>query len=437
MNRGYHSVRMNDEESSRERTTIRVSNDEDGSYLFVGFSRDVNAADSMDALVGIRDSLSSAMSTSVATFEGDTFIHYSPVSIDADLIGTFNSFTARTNTTMIKFQAFPSGKFCSETLQAVMVLLPCRGKAGVSKLLPSLAQQSAATNLRIFVTAADSNIYVNITIGALVSKGFVSDHLLSTPMETCPATTDTPFLTIKNTESTQIRAKLGSSELVEFWKDAAIEEHQVVRDIPTKFLEFTRVARDNRRDKFTVFTNVSALGANMLNSVSITICDVVPAAPHSPYAIMLDTFKYSTGLLTAPRASYIEHRPNLFTSYKRDSNAEIQEPFTHCSHVNLSQGESVLLQYDCLKVFRHRERFPHDASRGLIVQPAIVKIQDVDNFHVQTFILGSNLLITSPTPDFSMPFNVITLITTVAAFLLGAMINVLIRKTDKDTNKLK
>ena len=192
-------------------------------------------------------------------------------------------------------------------------------------------------------------------------------------------------------------------------------------------LKFTRILSDNHRDKFTILTNISATGSEDYEPVNITICDIIPSTLHAPYAVLLDTFKLSRSSVNAPRSPHSYYQPNLYTSYKRNSKMDAKAAFTHCSDVNLRYGESLLFQYDCRKVFRHREHFPHDASRGLIVQPAIIEVREGNDISMQTFVVGSNLLVTSSTPDFSMPFNVITLVTTVAAILMGAMINVLIR----------
>jgi hypothetical protein len=45
----------------------------------------------------------------------------------------------------------------------------------------------------------------------------------------------------------------------------------------------------------------------------------------------------------------------------------------------------------------------------------------------ETVVITEPLLINGPIPDFSMPYNVITLVSTLFAFALGSMMNVLVR----------
>lgn len=45
--------------------------------------------------------------------------------------------------------------------------------------------------------------------------------------------------------------------------------------------------------------------------------------------------------------------------------------------------------------------------------------------------MGGGVLVDVPTPDFSMPFNVITLTCTLLAFFYGSMMSVLVRKGKK------
>ena len=434
-----------DVESSGKKTKITFGNEEEGSYLFAGFLKGIEAKDSTSALMGVKNSLSVALSSSASASAagregGFGFTHSPPIAVDADWMGAFLSYPSETNINMthIWFQAFPRDKFSSETLQAVKSLLPCRGNAGVSKMLPtSLAQHSTSSYLKVFVQNVDSKVIVNISINAVVSREFLSDSILSTPFQHCPAAVDLPTLLLTDkvhTKHRDLKVQLEPSSLqaLEVWKNWSGKEEEYIKahESSADYIKFTRTARDHHQDSFTVLTNISAVGEGLKDyqSTLITMCDIIPPpTPHSPYVILLDTFKYSTGLLAASRSSYIDHQPNLYMSYRKGYTGDIQEPLTYCFDVNLSYGESLLLQYDCRKVFRHRERFPHDASRGLIVQPAIIRVHEKNGMSTQNFALGLNLLVTSPIPDFSMPFNVITLVTTVAAFLMGAMINVLIR----------
>ncbi|EFA85684.1 hypothetical protein PPL_00913 [Heterostelium album PN500] len=117
---------------------------------------------------------------------------------------------------------------------------------------------------------------------------------------------------------------------------------------------------------------------------------------------------------------------------------------------------SMSIEFD--KVFLHYTEHPPDANRGFDLGSGIVTVQldeskhshsiDIEwspytyshnnNDNTQTLttipvrVYTEGLLITLPTPDFSMLYNVITLTGTVFALFFGSMINILIRRL-KDT----
>ena len=81
------------------------------------------------------------------------------------------------------------------------------------------------------------------------------------------------------------------------------------------------------------------------------------------------------------------------------------------------------------------EHFPSNANRGIEIAPATAQItfdgldcRTNDNSTLATTLFSNSLLIHPPTPDMSMPFNVLSLSSTLAAFCVGAVINMLIRK---------
>ena len=173
-----------DAQSYKEVTMVTLGNDEDGSFLLVGISGGMNSVDSMHVLYKVRNSLSSAISSSLTAVGEEVFLHSHPVSIDRNRMEQFcpHLSTMKANAARIWFQAFPRDKFCSETLQAIQTLLPCQGNAGVSKLLPFVAEQSTSNNLRIVLQNIDSKIYVNVTVAAIMTRNFVTEMLFSNPM---------------------------------------------------------------------------------------------------------------------------------------------------------------------------------------------------------------------------------------------------------------
>lgn len=101
------------------------------------------------------------------------------------------------------------------------------------------------------------------------------------------------------------------------------------------------------------------------------------------------------------------------------------------SHLELSisippqQTLSFTYKFDKSLLLYHE--YPPDANHGFAIEPAVITV--VDNrgdavYEVRT----SSLLLTLPTPDFSMPYNVIILTCTVMSLAFGTIFNLLIKK---------
>ena len=137
-------------------------------------------------------------------------------------------------------------------------------------------------------------------------------------------------------------------------------------------------------------------------------------------------------------------------------------------HLSIPAASTVSLTYDFEKAILRYTEYPPDANRGFNVAPAIVKVlppkprshlqneqpneatrEDIitaaaannnnnnnnnntkNNDHRNTppfYIRTSLLLLPLPTPDFSMPYNVIILTSTVIALTFGSIFNLLVRR---------
>lgn len=93
--------------------------------------------------------------------------------------------------------------------------------------------------------------------------------------------------------------------------------------------------------------------------------------------------------------------------------------------VSLPPASTVMLTYDFEKAILRYTEYPPDANRGFIVAPAVIRILNrADLIYVRT----TSLLLSLPTPDFSMPYNVIILTSTIMALAFGSIFNILIRR---------
>jgi len=105
--------------------------------------------------------------------------------------------------------------------------------------------------------------------------------------------------------------------------------------------------------------------------------------------------------------------------------------------LNIPAESTVDLTYDVEKAILRYTEYPPDANRGFDIPSAIIRIlpsnnsttsdaldQDQQGMYLRT----TSLLLPLPTPDFSMPYNVIILTSTVIALGFGSIFNLLVRR---------
>jgi phosphatidylinositol glycan class T len=90
-------------------------------------------------------------------------------------------------------------------------------------------------------------------------------------------------------------------------------------------------------------------------------------------------------------------------------------------HLRIPPLSTAVLTYDFEKAILRYTEYPPDANRGFDVAPAVITIGDVQ-------IRTTSLLLNVATPDFSMPYNVIILTSTVMALAFGNIFNMLVRR---------
>jgi len=98
--------------------------------------------------------------------------------------------------------------------------------------------------------------------------------------------------------------------------------------------------------------------------------------------------------------------------------------------ISVPADSTVVLTYGFDKAILRYTEYPPDANRGFDVAPAVIKLLPPSATASQsaTYIRTSSLLLPLPTPDFSMPYNVIILTSTVMALAFGMIFNLLVRR---------
>jgi phosphatidylinositol glycan class T len=93
---------------------------------------------------------------------------------------------------------------------------------------------------------------------------------------------------------------------------------------------------------------------------------------------------------------------------------------------------TVELNYDFEKAILRYTEYPPDANRGFDVAPAVIRVLSTNTVATDAledeYLRTTSLLLSLPTPDFSMPYNVIILTSTVIALGFGSIFNMLVRR---------
>ncbi|KAK7943617.1 GPI transamidase component GPI16 [Apiospora aurea] len=119
----------------------------------------------------------------------------------------------------------------------------------------------------------------------------------------------------------------------------------------------------------------------------------------------------------------IYYRP--FLDRQRGTQLEIR--------MKIPPGSTVFMAYDFEKTILRYTEYPPDANRGFDVAAAVITILPSNSTTTTTARRTSNLRTTSmllnlPTPDFSMPYNVIIFTSTCIALAFGGLYNILVRR---------
>ncbi|CCH45141.1 GPI transamidase component [Wickerhamomyces ciferrii] len=87
-------------------------------------------------------------------------------------------------------------------------------------------------------------------------------------------------------------------------------------------------------------------------------------------------------------------------------------------------NSTIALSYSFDKSLLLYSEYPPDANHGFSVEPGVVNVLEPVKYSLRT----SSALLTLPTPDFSMPYNVIILSSTIMALAFGTLFNLLVKR---------
>ena len=94
--------------------------------------------------------------------------------------------------------------------------------------------------------------------------------------------------------------------------------------------------------------------------------------------------------------------------YTEDSDSIVQMLLTPGEKKTsiLLPGEKLMLTYKINKVLRNFEEYPNDIARGFNLEHTPIYFKRVGQEKYTGMVYSNSVLIQTPEPDFSMPFNV-------------------------------
>ena len=137
-----------------------------------------------------------------------------------------------------------------------------------------------------------------------------------------------------------------------------------------------------------------------------------------------DEMRYVVLAMSFLRVRLIIIADHLFTNMAYTPSQPHDKPALLQATIELPPHETVHLSLRVHKAFlRYQEHRP-DAQRGWDLPPAVFVPVDAPYRRIYT----SALLVDLATPDFSMPYNVIIMSSTLIALIFGSLFNILIRR---------
>jgi hypothetical protein len=105
--------------------------------------------------------------------------------------------------------------------------------------------------------------------------------------------------------------------------------------------------------------------------------------------------------------------------------------------LQLPPDSSLCLSMEYSHRFLSFDFFPADPNRGIDIPPSFATFScpNCTTATRNTTLFASSLLLLPPSPDMTMPFNVISLTSTIYAFIIGSVMNILIRRSSASINK--
>ncbi|CAN0915372.1 GPI transamidase component PIG-T [Linum grandiflorum] len=354
----------------------------------------------------------------------------------------------------LRYGTLPREAVCTENLTPWLKLFPCRDKAGLSSLMdrPSIykgfyhSQRLHLTSNASRLVDTDLDVTLQQTLTVVLQPNSDSIHSREREFQ--------PSWSISSIFGRKVSGKCGlaqsSKVYLQLDKDIISEQKENVNDIPTSsasvgFTSETSFELSVNPDRSTGFLEAHNVGDGC--ELQVDVFQVVPWY----IKVYYHTLKLFVDDQAQPVGKFIE-KVHVSPSVDKKSPGMMEMVLKLPCDVR-----SAALTLDFDKGFLHIDEYPPDANQGYDIPSAVISYT---GFHSGMYLAGNNSIQKSPmlssfqekkhvksytevllvpltTPDFSMPYNVITITCTVFALYFGSLLNVLRRRAAEEERYLK
>jgi len=319
--------------------------------------------------------------------------------------------------------ALDSESVCSENLEPWTNRLPCRDKAGLGRAIVPLRVANAryfSLSVQITKTCLDgARVVENDPWRGCELRGLEAVQALTVVHERAPTLTQL----LAAPHGFKSTCALASSSLVRglgaLPKLLPFDDINLASELPPgKRAAPALVSATKRltggtgdiRGSIAVHVCVHASAPRVL---AISVAELVPSFLRVRWRTLVH--------------NAMEFSPRSQPRFSRSLGSRDPPSVIAFSDVPVPPGACLNMSYAFDKAFLPVDAFPPDANRGFDVSPCTFDYASPGDDGSRVLGASNALIVSLPLPDFSMPYNVITLSSTAFAFFLGTVVNALTR----------
>ena len=336
---------------------------------------------------------------------------------------------------------FPSTTLCVESITSFLSLLPCRGVAGVATMIQK--------NMNTFFTAPFLSLALELNVNETddtlsLTQSFFSVQSYDSLSSTKPMGYNDSFVECPATSSPPSSSSSSSSTMSKSNESDKTHETNQTHLLPYN-LVIGRRASDIRLGVGSLLYSIRLkpssdikLLSERINASSVFTFEIIETLPYmflrTPNSLLAWASKEEEEEVGEGKQSLRLPVDSVILTYldhgkERGAPEVVKITVTFSTSLTsfLSSTSAIFVSTRFSSTLLHSQEYPPDTHRGFDIPSAFVSmcIEHIDGCLVE---VSQPLVVEIPSPDFSMPYNAATLVSTVMAFTLGTFVNALARR---------